>query len=65
MFSGSKRAWDSMLTADPAPRCNDVLALDRHDPEFEITEGRTALIKHLRILLAIFRIAAQSEGRTR
>jgi hypothetical protein len=63
VFSGAKRAWASMLVPDPAPRCNDVLALDRHHPEFEIAEGRATLIKHLRILLALFRIAAQSEGR--
>ena len=65
VFSGTRRAWDSMLVPDPEPRCNDVLALDRHDAEFEVVEGRDVLIKHLRILLAIFRIAAQSEGRLR
>ncbi|MEN0138851.1 MAG: hypothetical protein AAGC80_27105 [Rhodococcus sp. (in: high G+C Gram-positive bacteria)] len=63
VFTGSDRAWNSMLVPHPAPRCNDVLALDRHDPDFDVTEGREVLIKHLRVLLAIFRIAAQTEGR--
>ncbi|MEN0138841.1 MAG: hypothetical protein AAGC80_27055 [Rhodococcus sp. (in: high G+C Gram-positive bacteria)] len=62
-LEGSPAAWDSMLVPCPAPRCNDVLALDRHHPEFSIAEGRTSLIRHLRILLLLLRIAAHTEGR--
>jgi hypothetical protein len=65
ILDGSAAAWASLLTPKPAPRHNDVLALDRHHSEFDVVAGRTSLIRHLRIVLLLMSIAAQTEGRSR
>ena len=61
VFAGSAAAWDSLLTPAPAPGCNDVLALDRLHPEFDVPVGRESLIRHLRLILLLMGVAARTE----
>jgi hypothetical protein len=62
VFKGSEAAWRSMLTSTPAPRRNDVLAMDRHHDDFAVTSGRESLIRHLRIILLVFKVGATTTG---
>jgi hypothetical protein len=50
VMTGSGRAWRAFLQAVPPPQHNDVLAMDRRQPDFEIGGDRAVLIRNLRFI---------------
>ncbi|TIH29569.1 hypothetical protein D4765_17830 [Subtercola vilae] len=49
-------AWAELADPDAAPRRHDLLALTKAPGGIEIVEGRTSLIRHLRVLNRIVEI---------
>ncbi len=50
VMTGSPRAWSAFLQPVPPPQHNDVLAMDRRQPDFKITGAREVLIRNLRFI---------------
>lgn len=50
LLNGSARAWAAFLQPVPPRLHNDILAMDRRQPDFEIGGSRPALIRNLRYI---------------
>ncbi|MFD8812597.1 hypothetical protein ACFV23_14225 [Streptomyces sp. NPDC059627] len=50
VLAGSAAAWADFLSPLPPRHSHHVLAMDRRRDDFEIREGRTELIRHLRAI---------------
>ncbi|MBT2412479.1 hypothetical protein J7I94_18250 [Streptomyces sp. ISL-12] len=50
VLAGSSAAWGDFTSPTPPRHSQHVLAMDRRRDDFEIREGRTELIRHLRVI---------------
>jgi hypothetical protein len=53
--------WRELVDADAAPRRHDLLSLTKVADGIDIVEGRTTLIRHLRVINRLVEIAKRLE----
>jgi hypothetical protein len=60
---GKRKDWMTFLQPEPPPFYNDLLAMNGRVPSFSIEGDRKTLVRHLRCLTRLFRIAQLVEDR--